>query len=174
MGGGECMRRKIVFAILAVLTVIFVSSQLVVAPEGYRKEPLPSSNFIVEIDGIVSSSFLSVDGLHAEAEVVEYREGGDNNNIKVTPGNVRHGPLTLKRILTTDDELYLWFKDTRDGNVDRKSMSVIFMDHGRSEQVRFNLHECWPSEYYIEPVSSSPSDVVVEVIVIQYELLEWA
>ena len=53
-------------------------------------------------------------------------------------------------------------------------MSIVFMDHGHNEKARYNAHECWPSEYYIEYLESNPSGVAMEVIVIQTELIERA
>jgi phage tail-like protein len=168
------VKRKVLFAIFGALFFILGTSTLTMAPSGGKPEPLPSSNFIVEIDGLASAQYMSVEGLGSTMEVVEYRSGADPNHVILLPGVARYGPITLKRGLSEDTELWDWYESNLDAPVERKSMSIVFMDHGHEEKARYNLHECWVSEYHIEPLSASPSDVAVEVIVIQTELIERA
>jgi phage tail-like protein len=163
------------FAIFGVLAFIIGGTSISIAPAGGGKpEPLPSSNFIVEIDGLASASYISVEGLHGEIEVVEYRDGIDPNRVRLLPGNARYGPIILRRGLTENTELWEWYESTLESPIETKSMSIVFMDHGHEEKARYNAHECWPSEYYIEPLESNPSNVAIEVIVIQTELIERA
>ena len=165
------MKRNMVFALFGVLIFMLMASSMAIAPTGGKPQPLPSSNFIVEIDGIASSSYMSVEGVHGEVEVVEYREGSNPNRLILLPGNARYGPIILRRGLTDNTELWDWYlEDT----VETKSMSIVFMDHGHNEKARYNAHECWISGYYIEPLESNPSGVAIEVIVIQTELIERA
>jgi len=167
------MRKIIVF--LAVLSMlIIVTSTIVIAPSAKKENPLPSSNFVVEIDGIVSSSFTYVEGVSSTTEVVEYREGTEQNIVHLIPGLTRYGPIILKRGLSDNSELWDWYESNIDDPVNTRSMSIIFMDRGRNEQVRYNFFECWPSEYYIEPLESNPSNVAYEVIVIQCERMDLA
>ncbi|UCG68411.1 MAG: phage tail protein [Thermoplasmata archaeon] len=168
------MDRKILFALLGVLVFIIGSSAVALAPSGGKPEPLPSSNFIVEIDGITIASYASVEGVTCGTEVVEYRDGSDPNRVMLLPGLTRYGPITLRRGLTENTELWDWYKGNLENPTERKSMSIVFMDHGHNEKARYNAHECWPSDYYIEPLESNPSDVAMEVIVIQTELIERA
>ena len=168
------MKRNMVFAVLGVLVFLLMASSMAIAPTGGKPEPLPSSNFIVEIEGIASASYVSVEGVHSNMEVVEYRDASDPNNIILLAGNVRYGPITLRRGLTDNTELWDWYESNLNNPVERKSMSIVFMDHGRNEKARYNCHECWPSEYYIEHLESNPSGVAMEVIVIQTELIERA
>lgn len=169
------MKRTMLFAIFGVMAFIIGGTSITIAPtSGGKPEPLPSSNFLVEIDGIASASYISVEGLHGEIEVVEYRDGIDPNRVRLLPGNARYGPIILRRGLTESDELWLWYESTLESPIETKSMSIVFMDHGHEEKARYNAHECWPSEYYIEPLESNPSNVAIEVIVIQTELIERA
>lgn len=174
MGGGETVNRKILFALLGVLVFIVATSSIALAPSGGKPEPLPSSTFIVEIDGIGSASYMSVEGVTAKTEVIEYRDATDPNRVMLLAGNTRYGPITLKRGLTDNTELWDWYKENLDNPVDYRSMSIVFQDHGHNEKARYNAHECWPSEYYIEELEANPSNVAIEVIVIQTELIERA
>ena len=165
------MRKMVVF--LAILTIlIIVSTAVATAPSAKKKYPLPSSNFIVEIDGIASSSFTHVEGVSGTTEVIEYREGNEQNTVRLFPGLTRYGPITLKRGLSDNSELWDWYESNIDEPVDARSMSIIFLDRCRNEQVRYIFAECWPSDYYIEPLDSNPSGIAIEVIVIQCESMD--
>jgi phage tail-like protein len=166
------LKRKLFFMLVVFNLIILMASTIAYSPVSGGKDPLPSSNFIVEIDGITSSSFTHVEGVGSETEVVEYREGTETSTVRLIPGLTRAGPITLKRGLSDNTELWDWFEENRDNPVDRRAMSIIILDRGRSEQVRYNFLNCWPSEYYLEPLESNPSDVAIEVIVIQCESME--
>ena len=164
--------RKIVVFLAILMMLIIVSTAIASAPSGKKKHPLPSSNFVVEIDGIASSSFTHVEGVSSTTEVVEYREGTEQNIVRLFPGLTRYGPITLKRGLSDNSELWDWYESNIDDPVDTRAMSIIFLDRGRNEQVRYNFADCWPSDYYIEPLDSNPSGIAIEVIVIQCESMD--
>lgn len=168
------MNRKMIFAVLGILVFFIASSSMALAPGGGKPTPLPSSNFLVEIDGIASSSYISVEGVAGEVEVIEYRDGIDPNRVRLLPGNARYGPITLRRGLSDNTELWDWYKENLESPLVTRSMSIVFMDHGHNEKARYNAHECWVSDYYIEELESNPSNVAIEVIVIQTELIERA
>ncbi len=169
------MMRRIFLISVLVITIVLFTSVIALAPtRGSKKEPLPSSNFLVEIEGITSAQFTHVEGIGSETEVVEYREGGEANEVKVIPGLTRTTPIILKRILSDNEELWDWFESNRDDPVDTRGMSIIVLNRGREEQVRYNFVDCWPSAYYIEPLDSNPSDVAIEVIVIECDSMERA
>lgn len=168
------MDRKIAFALLGTTLFALSVSAVVTAPYGGKPDPLPSSNFIVEIDGLVSASYTAVEGLGVEMEVIEYREGNDPNDVKFLPGNSRVQPMTLIRGITGDTELFDWYMDTKDGTASPKSMSVVLLDHGRNEKMRYNFHGCWASAYYVEPLDSNPSNVAYENLVVQCNEMEIA
>jgi phage tail-like protein len=169
------MKRKMLFALFGVLLMVVIgASTLVIAPSEPVRNPQRNSSFGVEIDGVAAGGFSSVEGIVAETEVLEYRAGDDSNMVRLAPGLTESGPLVLKRVLSSDSALYDWHASVTDYNFDRRAVSVIFYDHGHQEVSRINFFECWPSSYYIEPLESNPSNVAYEVIVIQFEWMEWA
>ena len=118
---------------------------------------------------------MSVEGIGMETDVIKYREGNDDETQRLTNGISQGGPLVLKRVFDPDDSsMWDWYEYTVDQEAERKSMSIIFYDKGNQEAHRFNFFEAWPSEYYIEPLEAQKSDTVVEVVVIQFEWMEWA
>jgi phage tail-like protein len=167
------MDRKLLFALIGIIAFALVTSTVALSLAG-SKTPVPSSNFVVEIDGIVSSSFASVEGVGSEIEVVEYREGSDPNEVILKSGVVRTGPIILKRGVSENAELWAWFDEYTNEEPTKKCMSIVLLDHTRSEKARYNFCGCWPSAYYIEPLESSPSNVAYEVLVVQCETMDRA
>ena len=63
-----------------------------------EQDPIGQFNFIVEIEGLESSAFLSVSGLSSETEVLLFRSGNDRSAaVRKLPGLQKYGDVTLKR-----------------------------------------------------------------------------
>ena len=78
-----------------------------------RMELVPANVFVVRIPGIEIGYFHECSGLSIEVEVYEYAEGGNNEFVHQLPGRLHYPKLTLKRGLTTEDNLLKWFWATR-------------------------------------------------------------
>lgn len=141
-------------------------------PSG-RVDPYANFNFLVEIDGIASASFQEVSGLIIEADVIEYREGGDKTpSVRKFPGLIRYTSIVLKRGFTQDKSLWNWFKTVLDGNVQRASGSIILLDSARNSVVRWKFREGWPSKWEGPSLNGTTSEVAIETLQIEHEGLE--
>jgi phage tail-like protein len=134
-----------------------------------REDPFRNHNFIVEIDGVTTASFLSVAGLEARVEVVEYRSGNEDITSRKLPGLKSFGNLILRRGLTKDYSLYQWFKAVLDGNVERRAGSVTVLDEKRQPQVRFIFREAWPCRLKYDGFGALENDVAIEELEIVVE-----
>jgi phage tail-like protein len=83
------------------------------------------------------------------------------------------GTLVLDR-LWANTEFYDWFKTVYDGNVQRKSISVVFLTDDGTESSRVNLHECWPKKWKLNGLHSRTSGHIVESLEIMFERVEFA
>lgn len=118
-------------------------------------------NFLMEIDGVTSGAFKSVDGLSAEVAVIEIQDGNDLVRRK-RPGQRKFGNITLKRGYVEDNKLYEWFMRTLEGKVERKSVSIILNNSFGDEVVRYNLFECWPCKWKGFSLDGKADDVAIE------------
>ncbi len=167
------MKHRIVYSLVALAVIALMAAMTVQAPIGPRKDPLPSHKFIVEIDGIVEAGFAEVSGLSCVTDVIEYREG-NQNRLSLLPGLTRCGPIVLKNGLTSSMELWEWYEDTMEGNLVRKSGSVVILNLKGEEEVRYNFHEAWPSAYKVGKLDAHPGGYAIEELVIQTEWIERA
>ena len=67
-----------------------------------------SSRFYVMIDSMAQAVFTELSGLQVETEVMEYAEGGNNDFVHRLPGRTRVGNITLKRGITSSNDLFKW------------------------------------------------------------------
>ncbi len=142
-------------------------------PNGERDDPYPNSNFLVEIDGIAVAGFSEVIAPAASVTVIEYREGGEVGAVRKIPGLVKYSNIILTRGVTESTELYDWWRSVETGNIQRRNMSIVFLNQRREEVVRWNIREAWPTRYQaFSDLNAKGDDVVIETVEIAHEGIE--
>jgi phage tail-like protein len=139
-----------------------------------------SYNFLLEITGVnddtkvVVGGFKSVSGMDSETEVVEFKQGNDKV-VRKKPGRTTYANIVLERGFTGTDNLWDWRKNIEDGNIDRRSGSVIVLDQdGETEVARYNFFEAWPCKWNVPDMDSDSSGMAIEKIEIAVEKVERA
>ena len=94
-------------------------------PETPEEYPLTTFRFDVTLkvnnsalgltNKLCEGRFSEIDGLDMSNEVKTMREGGNNLNQIHLVGPVTYGQLTLKRGMTTNLELWKWFRAAAGG-----------------------------------------------------------
>lgn len=144
-------------------------------PTGKRNDPYGQFNFIVEIDGVVKGGFSEVSGLTTDANIIEYREGNEQQGTtRKLPGLMKYNNIVLKRGWTSDRSLWEWRKKVIDGKTVRTGGAIILLDEARQEALRWNFREGWPSKWEGPALNGKTSEVAVETLEIAHEGLELA
>ena len=132
-------------------------------PTGDRQDPFPNYNFAVEIHGMVHAGFSEVSGLQIEIEVQEYREGGRNWFIHKRAGPAKYpSNLILKKGVTVVRELWDWYWEVMQGNIERKNLSVILLDSSGEEKRRWNFHKAYPVKWVGPDFKAAASEAAFE------------
>ncbi|GAA0435974.1 phage tail protein [Acrocarpospora corrugata] len=140
-------------------------------PPGQRVDPYRNFNFLVEIEGLAVGSFVECSGLGSTTEVIENPEGGVTTILKM-PGRTSYSDITLKWGLTDSQVLWEWRQQIIDGNVVRKSGSVVVFDLAGSREVaRWNFTGAWPSKWEGAAYSAKGNDIAIETLVLTLEKL---
>ncbi len=135
-------------------------------------DPAGRFTFVVEIDGIPASAFLSVSGLEAETELIEYRSGNDRT-VRKKPGRTKYANVVLRRGYTGNSDLWNWYQQVIRGEFDRKNISIVLLRANQTELERYNLYEAFPVRYKnYELDSSKGMTPVIEEIELSYEWFE--
>ena len=133
-----------------------------------RSDPYGIAHFQVEIEGLAESGFLEVSGLEGRVEVEEYREGGDLG-VRKAPGNVSYSNIVVSRGMTSSTELWDWWERVRDGDVDRRNMTIVLLDDSRQAVARWQVSSAWPVRYTAPDLNAESDDVAIETIELTHE-----
>lgn len=130
---------------------------------GTRRDPLLGYNFAVEIEGLVAGGFSEVTGLEVELEVQEYREGGVNGFMHKRAGPARYASnLVLKRGMSDNKVLWNWYWDVVQGVVNRKNVSILLLDQGGDEKLRWNFEQAYPVKWSGPDLRATANEVAIE------------
>ena len=129
-----------------------------------------ASRFHIEIDGVLVGGIHTIDGIEHEHEVVEYKDGEDGV-MHTRPGNHKAGKMTVTKDWSNTSEWYRWFKTALDGKVQRKSISILFINDA-GEESRINLFDCWPTKWAGPVLNAKNSGHATEIIEIVFERFE--
>lgn len=138
-----------------------------------RDNPYVNFNFAVDIGAGEGLSFSEVDLPSGELEVIAYREGGDKSSTaRKLPGLARYANVTLKRGVTGRLELFEWWREVRDGNLDRRNVTITLLDEQRSPVQRWLLRNAWPAKLDYSPLNALGNEVVIETLELAHEGFE--
>ncbi|MFP2932799.1 phage tail protein [Pyxidicoccus sp. 3LG] len=142
------------------------------AQPGVPVDPFRGYNFKLLIDGVNEGHFLFCSELHVKVAALRYREGGAGPVVRRLPGPVSHGDVVLRCGFTQSPELWAWFSASADGRPQRKNVSILMLDiDGVTERLRWNLNECWPSEWKVHPLDALGQEIAIASLTLTYESL---
>ncbi|MBD2251984.1 phage tail protein [Nostoc parmelioides] len=91
--------------------------------------PWMSYNFFVEIEGLLVGGFTEVSGINSKISLQEYAEGGQNSFTHQFPTRITYSNLVLSHGLTYIDSLWQWYQEVSQGNVIRKNVTIVLLNH---------------------------------------------
>ena len=135
------------------------------------QNPPGNYNFTVDFGG-AQSSFHSVVLPESRAEVIEYREGGDQLTVRKLPGLRKFTNLILKRGVTQSTELYDWWRQTMIGPVLRRDVVITLLDENGQAVKRWIARGAWPARYEAPRLNAEGNDVAMETLELAVEGFE--
>jgi phage tail-like protein len=141
-------------------------------PNRRKDDHLINSKFLIEIEGVTQGAFLAVDGLESTTEVVHFADGRDIINRK-RPGRSAFSNIVLRRGYTDNQDLWNWYKAVLNGQIERKSGSVIVCGDDGQEIMRYNFFEAWPCRWKSMQLNAlGPTGSLIEEIELAVEKIE--
>jgi phage tail-like protein len=134
--------------------------------------PYLTYNFLVKWDGNPVAAVSHVSGLSRKTEVVSFHAGGQPQTAFKIPGQTDWEPVQLARGITTDTAFEDWANlmwtypnsQTLGGQMDmstfRKPIQIELYNQAGVIVLRYNLYNCWPSEYTALPELASEANAV--------------
>ena len=140
---------------------------------GVRSDPYRGYNFRMEVDGVDEASFREVSGLSLTTDPVDYREGTDAwLSVRKLTGLRKYSNLTFKRGITTNQDLWNWYKNILNGVDDRRNGAVVLQDEEHNDVLRWEFQNGWICKWEGASLNATSNDVVIESIEICHERVE--
>lgn len=129
--------------------------------------PLTGLHFEVKWgDSQNTSNFSEVSGLTMEADVVEYRGGSDPAlTVRKLPGLKKYGNVTLKRGIMpkeAGDGLFAWYATIREGDVQRRSVTISLLNEERAPVMTWTVRDAWPVKVEGPGLNATGNEVAIE------------
>lgn len=136
-----------------------------------RPDPITTFGFHVEVGDITEAVFSECSGIQAELQVDEYMQGGANDTVYRLPGRARFTNVTLRRGITTSDELWRWWKETLRGRISRKEVAIVLHNRKGDEVMRWTLSDAFPVKWVAPPFRAGENSAAIEALELAYQSL---
>jgi phage tail-like protein len=137
--------------------------------QNQRRDPLGAYYFQVELGGQQTGFFRSVSGLKSETEVIDYREGGNNDVIRKLAGATRYANIRLTRPFTGDRSLYDWYATIQKPNPSRIDGRITMFDRQGTKIATWEFTNGFPAKWEGPDFDASTNEVAIETIEIAHE-----
>lgn len=124
--------------------------------------------FRLEIDGISVAQVSEVNGLSLETEIEPYEEGGINDFVYQLPKKTKFQPLTLRRGITPDEDLWEWYKEVRFGKFKRKNGAIVLIDASGKDTWRWNFIDAYPVKWAGPDFKAESNTIAFEAVTIAH------
>jgi phage tail-like protein len=140
-----------------------------------EQDPFGNFRFKLELGNVEVAGFAECTGLSIETKVLEYKEGGNNATTLKFPEASTFGNITLKRGVTTSNDLIEWQLDVVSGTFSKNkrssnpSIAVVLMDEKGTSVRRWNLIRAFPVKWVGPDLKATGSEVAIETLEIAHE-----
>ncbi len=140
-----------------------------------REKPYSNYNFLVELGGQSpedpEGSFSEVILPEARIEVITYRNGNaKTTEVQKIPGRVSYSNLILRRGVMGFQNLYRWWDEIRNGQINQNSIDRGLPIRRRPQPCdAVAIYKCLADALEIRPVDGGGDQVVVEELEIAFE-----
>lgn len=133
---------------------------------GQYVEVFGAFRFLIELEGLAVAGFSEVQGLEAETEMEEIREGGVNGHVHRLPKGIKHPRIVLKRGMTSSPALWEWYDNYAQGAIPRKRKdgSIILYKPDGEELCRWNFFGAYPVKWSGPGLNALSSDAAIETV----------
>ncbi len=118
--------------------------------------------FLVEIGGIYVGGFSEVSGIGSELVYEEYAEGGINDYKHKFPSTKKTSHIVLKRGITISPFLWDWYSDTKIGNVELLSGTIMVQNRMGIPIAFYSFFDAFPVKWQGPELNSNQAAVAIE------------
>ena len=141
-------------------------------------DPVGAFRFSLELDQVHVAGFAECSGLMLETKVLEYKEGGNNSTTLKFPEASSYGNITLKRGISSSNDLMEWQLDVASGTFSTNSrdsnpkVAIILKNEKGKPVRRWSLVRPFPVKWVGPDFKASGNEVAIETLEIAHEGIE--
>lgn len=141
---------------------------------GQSPEPYRGYLFRVDIDQGTVGHFKECEGWGVIVHPIEYRAGGANEIVHQLVGPVEYLPVCLRAGVVQGhyQTLWTWLMGAVNGVVTKKNISIVMLNPGGQEQMRWNLNQAWPTRWAGGKLDALGRHVLMHELVLTYDELK--
>ena len=136
------------------------------------KDPLTNFRFALQIDNITAAGFAECTGLQAETKVFEYKEGGNNSTTLKFPETTTFPNVTLRRGVTSSNELLQWQLDVAAGKTGRsvpRKVIIVLQNEKGTPVTKWNLVKPFPTKWVGPDLKATGNEIAIESLEIAHQ-----
>lgn len=139
--------------------------------------PLAGFRFKVEFGGIqklADMRFQEVNGLKAEVETEQLREGGMGSFAYNLPKRVKYPNLELKRAMMPESRVHAWVRDALENfNFRPLLVTVSLLGETGEPLLVWEAHQAWPVSWALSGLHAETGGVLMETLTLAYACLRF-
>ena len=136
-----------------------------------QSEMYRNYNFLLRIDS-TEAKFTECLGLGVRIEPIRYRESGTPDVVRALPGPVAYSEVILRYGVTDSLDLWNWVKETAEGRVLRKAVTIVQLaNNGRDQKINWNLAGAWPTQWSAVPFDALGREAAIEELRLAFDHL---
>jgi len=151
---------------------------------GRPSDPYRNFKFLVTIlddsngTSFSRAGFSKISGLKHTVDVIDYREGGENETPRRVPGQSSFDAITLERGMSSDTDFCDWIETIYDvdgqagaqgGESFRRTIRIDLRDKSGAVVKTWTVINAWPSEYTRGELDANGKDILITSLVVQNE-----
>ena len=142
------------------------------------QDPLSNFRFSLELGQVQVAGFAECTGLQMETKVFEYKEGGNNATTLKFPEASSYGNITLKRGVSSSNDLIEWQLDVANGEFSKNrrssdlNVAIILMNEKGDPIKRWNLKNPLAVKWVGPDLKAMGNEVAIETLEIAHEGIE--
>lgn len=139
-----------------------------------HKELFSKHCFLLEVPSLGTIGYFNgCSGLELEVDVLQYAEGGNNEQVHYLPGQVKYPYLTLSAGMTEDKAMMTWFEKTWT-KAELVEIMVTLKVPGGSKERKWSFADAFPVKWVGPNLDSGAHDLATESIHIAHAGLKAA
>jgi phage tail-like protein len=132
--------------------------------------PLPKFHFQVEWGG-TKIGFNEVTGLEVETEVIEYRDGSNQEYTMLKmPGMQKFANLVMKRgVFESDNEFFDWWNSVKLNEIERRDITISLLNEEHDPVMVWKVKNAWPTKITSTDLKADGNEPAIETIEVVHE-----